>query len=202
MSITIKEGTPGDIVIPSFAVQMNDEEFFRFATQFSNIQIERDKDGNIFIMPPTGFESGSFESDAITELNIWNRKHKAGKTFSSQTGFVLPNSAMRAPDASWISDERIASIPIEEHSRFAHICPDFVLEIRSASDSLPGLKAKMEEYIENGARLGFLIDPMGGQAFVYRADGSVEQVAGLDEVLNGGDVLAGFELPLALFKTA
>lgn len=199
MSITIKEGVPGDIVIPS-SVRMSDAEFYEFAAGFPDIQIERDKHGNIFIMPPTSFDTGNFESEAIGELILWNRRTKAGMVFSSQTGFILPNNAMRGPDASWISSERVTKLPAEERKRFARICPDFVLEIRSTSESLSSLKKKMEEYIENGARLGFLIDPKDRQAFIYRADGSIETVQGFDGTLSGEPVLPGFSLPLSLFK--
>ena len=199
MSITIKEGVPGDIVIPS-SVRMSDDEFYEFAAGFPDIQIERDKHGNIFIMPPTSFDTGNFESEAIGELILWNRTTKAGMVFSSQTGFVLPNNAMRGPDASWISNERVAQLPQEERNRFARICPDFVLEIRSRSETLSSLRKKMEEYIENGARLGFLIDPPAQLAFVYHANGSVSHVQDFDGALSGEVVLPGFSLPLSLFK--
>lgn len=199
MSITIKEGMfPGDIEIPA-AARMSDEDFFRFAEGLQGVQIERDRHGNIFIMPPTSFDTGNFEIEAGAELALWNRQHQAGKVFSSQTGFILPNNAMRGPDASWISKDRVAQLPEEERKRFAHICPDFVLEIRSGSESLPSLKKKMEEYIENGARLGFLIDPKERQAFIYRAGGAVSHVQGLEGSLSGEDVLPGFSLPLSLF---
>jgi Uma2 family endonuclease len=200
MSIIIKKGpVPDDIHIPSLG-KMSDEEFFRFAASVPDIQIERDKEGNIFIMPPLFGDSANYESEALIELGIWNRSSRLGRIFSPSAGFILPNGAMRSPDAAWISNQRLAELPDGEFQRFMRVCPDFVIEIRSASDRLKTVQGKMEEYIENGARLGFLIDPKEQQAFIYRADGSVETVQGFDGALSGEPVLPGFSLPLSLFK--
>ena len=200
MSITIKKGMPWDIAIPS-PPQMSEEGFYELANALPDLLIERDKDGNIFIMPPVHFDTGGFESEAQTELGVWNRKMKAGKVFASNTGFVLPNGAMRSPDAAWISNERLATLPRAERKKFAHICPDFVIEIRSDFDNLQPVKDKMAEYMENGARLGFLIDPKGAQAFIYRPDSAVEHITGLEGALSGEPILPGFSLPLYLFKS-
>lgn len=178
---------------------MTEEQFFNFCAKNPDQPMERDKYGNILIMAPIHFDSGANESIAHGELYLWNRQSKLGKVFSPSTGFTLPNGAVRSPDAAWISTEQIAALPENEKQTFAHICPDFVLEIRSKSDPLKPLQEKMEEFIENGAKLGFLIDPYERQAFVYRGDGSVATVADFNAVLSGEDIMPGFELSLQLF---
>lgn len=123
--------------------------------------------------------------------------------FSSQAGFTLANGAVRCPDASWILIEKLRSLPAQEMEQFTHVCPDFVIEIRSKSESLAALlaalNAKMDEYIQNGVPLGFLIDSNELTAYLYRADGSIEKVAGMNAILTGEIVLSGFSLPLAKF---
>ena len=201
MEVVIRKGVQVDVGIPESFPQWGEDDFFHFATSLRDLRAERDKDGNIFIMPPTGLETGNFELQAGTELELWNRAHKLGKTYSSSAGFTLPNGAIRSPDAAWVSHARLAGLSAEDQKKFAHICPDFVIEICSESDRLEDVQAKMQEYIENGALLGFLIDPKEAQAFIYRADGSVEQIRGLDDELSGDAVLPGFVLPLSLFKS-
>lgn len=183
-----------------FGAGMSEDEFFQFCVQNPELNLERDAHGNILIMAPVKFEGGRFESRAIVALGKWNDETNLGEVFSSQTGFTLPNGAVRSPDASWISNEKLAALSEEEYERFAHICPEVVIEIRSKSDRLKTLQAKMEEYIENGAQLGFLIDPVAQSAAIYRADGPVEIFEGLDGVLSGEPVLPGFSLPLGRFK--
>lgn len=180
---------------------MSEDEFFQFCMQNPELNLERDAQGNILIMAPVKFDGGRQESRAIIALGKWNDETNLGEVFSSQTGFTLPNGAVRSPDASWISNEKLAALPKEEHDRFAHICPDVVIEIRSTSDRLKTLQAKMDEYIQNGAQLGFLIDPVTQSAAVYRADGSVETVEGFDARLSGEPVLPGFYLDLSRFRT-
>jgi Uma2 family endonuclease len=182
-----------------FPEEMSEEAFDEFCMQNPDLFLERDKHGNIVVEPPVSFDTGGYELEASGQLYIWNRKHRAGKVFSPSTGFTLPNGAVRSPDLSWISAERVAQLPKGERKKFARICPDFVMEIRSCSDRLPHLQEKMQEYIENGAQLGFLIDPIEQQAFIYRPDTSVAHIAGLEGSLSGEPVLPGFFLPLSLF---
>jgi Uma2 family endonuclease len=118
----------------------------------------------------------------------------------SSTGFYLPNGAMRAPDASWTSNERLSGFTEEQLEKFPYVCPEFVIEILSPSDSLKKTKAKMVEYIQNGALLGWLIDRKKKQVFIYRADGSEQHLTSFDELLSGEQVLPGFELNLSAFK--
>ncbi|MFQ5448409.1 MAG: Uma2 family endonuclease [Saprospiraceae bacterium] len=173
-----------------------DEMFYRFCQLNDDLKFERDKQGSIYVMEPAGAETGNFNADFIIDVGNWNRKTKKGYVFDSSAGFTLPNSAVRSPDVSWIPKEKWEALPSESRKRFAPICPDFVIEIRSESDSLQDLKAKMEEYMENGCRLGWLIDRDGQKVYIYRSGKPVETAYSLDVVLSGEDVLPGFELDL------
>ena len=198
MNVILTEGIPDGTRIV-FPQSMSDEAFDAFCAQNPDLFLERDRHGNILVEPPVHYDSGRYESDAHGELYAWNRRTRLGKVFSPSTGFDLPNGAIRSPDASWIANERIALLPASERKRFARICPDFVIEIRSRSDRMRALHEKMEEYIECGAQLGFLIDPLDRQAFVYRPGTVVRHLDGLDGVLSGEPVLTGFSLDLSLF---
>jgi Uma2 family endonuclease len=149
-------------------------------------------------MPPIGAISGNRESDLNGFVWLWNRQTKLGKVFSSSTIFTLPNGAKRSPDVAWIAKERWDALPLEEQEKFAKICPDFVIELRSRTDSLTQLQAKMEEYLANGVRLGWLIDPMSQQVAIYRPNQAVEIIS-LPTTLSGENVLPEFTLELPLF---
>jgi len=179
---------------------MTDDEFFEFASQMDEKRIERDKNGNILIMPPVGGNTGEFEANASFYLKQWALAN-GGRVFGSNTAFTLPNNAVRSPDAAWISDLRYNQVPKELQKKFPPICPDFVIEVRSASDSIKPIQEKMEEYMENGALLGFLIDPVQQKAWIYRQNGSRELVEGFSGNLSGENVMPGFELPLSAFKS-
>jgi Uma2 family endonuclease len=176
------------------------EDFFAFCQANRDFRIERDKDGNILIIAPTGSETGKYNTDILTELNLWNRTHKLGFVFDSSTGFRLPNGAVRSPDASWMQREKWEALTDQQRKEFAPLCPDFLVELRSESDSMERLKKKMQEYIANGCRLGWLIDRVAHHVFIYRADGSIGLVKSFDERVSGESVLPGFELPLSLLK--
>ena len=152
------------------------DDFFNFCRLNDELRIERDANGTIHIRTPKGFSEGVFNSELSADVGIWNRAERKGKMGSSNTGYTLPNGATRSPDVSWISNERFANISKEALKKFAPLCPDFVIEIRSPSDALPKLKAKMVEYMENGCRLGWLIDKASKQVFIYRKDGSITVV--------------------------
>lgn len=177
-------------------LDLDEEEFFLFCQDMQQVQVEREADGTIVIMEPTGAETGSFELEIGAEVRNWNRETQTGKAFGPQTGFTLPNKAVRSPDTAWVSLERWLALPLEERKRFARISPDFVVEIRSETDDLDRLKDKMAEYQANGVRLGWLIDPHQQQVFIYRADGSSTHVDNFQTPLSGEDVLVGFELRL------
>jgi len=184
------------IPIKSRYIDLSEEEFFHFCQEMSNFQVERESDGTIIIMEPTGSETSILNGEVITEVFNWNRAQKSGKAFDSSGGFTLPNKAVRSPDVSWIELKRWLALPKEDRKRFAHISPDFVIEVRSETDQIDILKAKMLEYQENGVRLGWLIDPVAQEIWIYRVDGSIDHVPSFDVPLSGEDVLEGFELRL------
>ena len=176
-----------------FPSSMTDEQFFEFCQMNRDLRIERNKYGEISIMPPTGSETGNRNFNVALQLGKWSEKDGTGICFDSSTGFKLSTGADRSPDASWIKLERWNSLSEEEQQRFAPICPDFVIELRSKSDNLKPLQEKMEEYMqEPGFRLGWLIDRKNRIVYVYRPQ-SVECLENPDTV-SGEDVLPGFVL--------
>ena len=182
------------------ADEMSEDEFFYFCQQNSNLRIEREADKKIVIMEPIGNESGHYESEVNYQLKDWTRKSEdvKGITFSSATGFTMPTGAVKSPDASWLPLDKWLQLPATDRKKFTHVCPEFVAEVRSESDNLEDLKAKMLEWIENGVCLGWLIDPKTQTSYIYRANGSMDIVVGFDKKLSGEDVLKGFELDLSL----
>ena len=187
------------IPLSSRYFNLSEEDFFSFCQEMSEYHIERKSDGTILIMEPSGSESGHFDMIIGSEVHNWTQKEKNGKAFGSSAGFTLPNKSVRSPDASWIELERWKSLPKEDRKKFAHISPDFVVEVRSESDRLEDLKEKMEEYIQNDVRLGWLIDPTEQKVWIYRADGSVEEISSFDIPLSGEDVLIGFQMRISDF---
>jgi Uma2 family endonuclease len=181
------------------AEKMSDAQFEAFCLQNKHLRIERDKHGNLIVMPPVHTSTGEKETTIQSFAFMWNLKTKLGKVFNSSTGFTLPNRAMRAADTAFVSYERWEALTEKQKKSFAPVCPDFVVEIRSDSDrSLPKLKEKMKEWIENGARLGWLFDTFEEKTYIYRANGSIEIVEGFDKTLSGEDVLPGFTFDLNL----
>lgn len=178
----------------------NDDQFFEFCQENKQYRIERDAKGTIYLMPPTGLETGDKNIHLGTDLNLWRRKNTNGKVGDSSTGYILPNGATRSPDASFISNERLSSLTPEQIKKFPPASPEFVAEIRSPSDSLLQLKEKMREYIENEVLLAWLFDMQNQHVYIYRADGSIELVKNFDGILSGEDVLPGFEFELKWMK--
>ena len=170
-----------------------DDEFFDFCQKHQDLQIETDKNGDLIIMPPTGGETGDKNSELNMQLRIWAKKDGTGKTFDSNTEFTLPSGAKKSPDATWILKERYYALTLEQREKFPPICPDFVIELRSKSDRLKPIQDKMAEYIENGVRLGWLIDPYKKQVHIYRKSGEIEILEN-PKTVSGEDVLEGFEL--------
>lgn len=177
-------------------LDLSEEEFFLFCQDLKDLHVEREADGTIVLMELTDSDGSNFNAEVTTEVGLWNRQRKQGKVFDSNGGFTLPNKAVRGPDTAWVSLERWLALPPEDRKRFAHISPDFVIEIRSETDDLDPLQAKMVEYQENGVRLGWLIDPQMQQVWIYRADGSTTHLDNFETPLSGEDVLEGFELRL------
>ncbi len=178
--------------------KFDDDFFFALCQANETARLERDSNGNIILMPPTGTETGRYNADLSGEIWSWNRRKKLGYVFDSSTGFKLPNSAVRSPDVSWVSQERWDAISKTDKQGFAPLCPDFVVEIRSKSDDLKELKEKMEEYRDNGCRLGWLIDRAGKQVFIYRENGSIEIKQGTTVNLSGEDILLDLTVQIDL----
>lgn len=184
-----------EIDFGKFLKPMNDDEFFEFCQRHKDLRIEMEKDGEIIIMPPTGSETGIKNFKLTTKFGNWVEKDGSGEGFDSSTGFVLPNGAKRSPDLSWMRLEKWNAIPAAKRKKFAPVCPDFVVELRSETDSLEKLQAKMEEYIENGASLGWLIDAGERRVYVYTPDKEVEILNNPTEI-SGEPLLKDFTLNL------
>ena len=188
--------SPLVLQIPS-SMQMTDEQFFDFCQMNRDLRIERNKFGELVIMPPTGSETGNREVNISGQLWVWSEQDGTGITFSSSTGFKLSTGAERSPDASWIKLERWNSLSLEQQRKFAPICPDFVVELKSPSDNLQTLKEKMEEYInEPGIQLGWLIDRKQHKVYIYRP-GLSEECLDNPASVSGESVLPGFILNMS-----
>ena len=181
--------------LPS-GLRMDDEQFFAFCQANTDYRIERDAQGEVDIMPPTGGETGRRNSDLITDLNLWARTQGGGIVFDSSTGFLLPNGAARSPDAAWVAKERLAALDPADKDRFLPLAPDFVAELASPSDDPDTLARKMQEYRANGVRLGWLILPDTRQVRIYRPGTLPVALEGPD-TLDGDEVLPGFRLNLS-----
>lgn len=178
-------------------LQMTDEQFFEFCQVNQELRIESNKFGELLIMPPTGSDSGNREARIIQQLMNWADEDSTGIAFSSSAGFTLSTGAKRSPDASWIKLERWNSLTEEQKQKFAPICPDFVVELRSPSDNLKPLQEKMEEYMkEPGLQLGWLIDRKNRRVYIYRPNQAVE-ILDNPETISGDPVLPGFILNLS-----
>ena len=161
-----------------------------------DLKLERTAKGELIVNPPTGWETGERNRSITGQLDRWYEENEdLGKAFDSSTGFILPNGATRSPDASWVSQARWDKLTGEQKGTFANICPDFVVELRSSSDRIEPLQDKMREYIDNGARLGWLFDPQHRRVEIYRSSKTVEVLENPSE-LSGEDVLPGFVLSL------
>jgi len=176
-------------------IDLTDEQFFQLCQNNRDLRFERTAKGEILIMPPTGGETSNRNIELAFQLQAWSRQNNLGKAFDSNGGFTLPNGAVRAPDASWVKRDRWEALSPEQKEKFAPLCPDFVVELLSSSDSLKKVREKMQEYLENGARLGWLIDPKNQQVEIYRPNQDVEILEN-PATMSGEDVLPGFVLSL------
>lgn len=176
-------------------LMMTDDQFYEFCQINRDLRIERSPKGELIVMPPTGGETGQQNSEINMQLRLWAKQDGTGAAFDSSSGFTLPNGAVRSPDAAWIKKSRLATLTAEQKKKFIPLCPDFVVELRSPNDSLSILQNKMHEYIENGAELGWLIDPMHKRVFIYRPQSPVEELKE-PETISGNSVLSGFTLDL------
>ena len=185
------------LILPkTIGLHVTQKQFAALAALNRDVKLERTAQGELIVNPPTGWETGERNRSLTGQLDRWYEENEdLGKAFDSSTGFILPNGATRSPDASWVSQERWDALTPEQLGTFANICPDFVIELRSSSDRVETLQAKMREYIDNGALLGWLIDPQHRRVEVYRPGLAVELLENPAE-LSGEEVLPGFLLNL------
>lgn len=177
--------------------RMDDDAFYDFCRLNEELKLEQNPDGTIVVMPSTGGKTGNRNLKIASRLDLWTESY-GGIGFDSSTAFKLPNGATRSPDAAWISDERWAALTDKRREKFPPLAPDFVVELMSASDPLPKAKEKMREYIDNGVQLGWLIDPVRQEVFIYRADGTISKHTDFEQPLTGETVLPGFAFDLRL----
>jgi Uma2 family endonuclease len=176
-------------------IEVSEQQFFELCQLNRDLRIERTSQGDLVIMPPTGGETGRMNFELTALFGRWVHADGSGVGFDSSTGFTLRNGATRSPDLAWVKRQRWEALTQEQRRGFAPLCPDFVLELRSPSDSLAYVQAKMREYLDNGAQLGWLIDPIEKKVYVYRPQAPVEC---LDDppTLSGDPVLPGFVIDL------
>ena len=179
------------LALPRF-VQLDDEQFYELCRFNRELRIERAAGGGLSIKPPAGGDTSRRNAAIVRQLANWAGRTGAGTCFDSSCGFVLPSGAIRSPDASWVLRERLDVLTQRQRSRFLPLCPDFVVELRSPTDSLRVLQDKMREYIDNGARHGWLIDPQGREVLVYRPNAPVERLRAPEHL--------SAEVPLAEFR--
>ena len=172
---------------------ITDEQFYQICVANRELKLERTAKGDLIIMPPTGGGTGKRNSDINLDLGLWNRQTQLGIVFDSSTCFKLPHGGDRSPDAAWIPLAKWESLTPEQQEKFLPICPDFIIELRSPSDSLKPLQDKMQEYIDNGSRLGWLINRQNRQVEIYR-QGREKEILENPTTLSGEDVLPGFVL--------
>jgi Uma2 family endonuclease len=195
MSTTLDISVSDPVVVhfePS-KLRMNDEEFFEFCQLNPELRIERTSEGDIIVMSPTGGKTGRRNAKLIVAFGGWAEKDGSGQFFDSSTEFILPNRAGRAPDLSWIKNERWLALTERQQEQFPPLCPDFVVELRSQTDRLTNLQAKMDEYLANGAQLGWLIDPLERKVHIYRP-GAAAEVLDDAKQISGEPLLKGFVL--------
>jgi Uma2 family endonuclease len=193
----VEEMTMMPVILSLDTVELTDEQFWRLCQQNRDWQLERSAKGELIVMPPVGGTSGNREADLITDLNLWNRQTRLGKVFSSSTIFKLPGGGDRSPDVAWVKLERWEALSEEQQEKFPPICPDFVIELRSRTDQLKPLQEKMQEYLNSGLLLGWLINPQDKQVEIYRLNQAVE-IVNFPIDLSGEEILPGFILKLPL----
>ena len=178
------------------SIRLTNEQFYRLCEDNPELRLELTAQGELIAMSPTGSKTGLRNAALIRQLGEWAKKDGRGVTFDSSAGFSLPNGAKRSPDASWMRKERWERLSNKEQEVFAPVCPDFVVELRSPRDRIETLQAKMSEYLDNGAQLGWLVDPIEKRLYVYRA-GEPTQCLEDPKSVEGGTMPRGFVLDLS-----
>lgn len=177
-------------------INLDADQFFDFCQINRDLRIERTAIGKVILMSPAGGETGSRNAELTYALRHWAKRNKLGVAFDSSTGFILPNGATRSPDSAWVLRERLTTLTPRQKKKFLPLCPDFVIELRSPTDEVDDLKDKMQEYIDNGARLGWLLIPETQEVYIYRPGASPEYLSNPTQI-SGESVAPGFVLELA-----
>jgi Uma2 family endonuclease len=177
------------------AIDLTDDQFYKLCRNNPDLKFERNAHGELIIMPPTGGETGRRNTNLIIDVGNWNRKMQLGQVFDSSTCFKLPNGADRSPDVSWIRQDRWDALTPEQKEKFPPICPDFVIELMSPSDTLKTVQTKMQEYLDNGLQLGWLLNRKDRQVEIYRPEQTIE-ILRSPISLSGEAILPGFILDL------
>lgn len=192
-TLTPKDTERDEALVLHLGLRMDADEFYDFCMRHEDLNLELSSEGDLIIVPPTGGKTGHRNSKLNLRFGLWAETDGTGLTFDSSSMFSLPNGAKRSPDLCWIKKERWDALSEREQERFSPICPDFVVELRSPSDSLKRLQGKMEEYAANGAQLGWLLDPSARKVYVYRPGAEVEVLEDPESV-SGEPLLRGFTL--------
>lgn len=179
---------------------MTDEEFLKFCLGNPDLRIERNSNLETVIRSPVTSKSGNHSGEIFRQLSNWAMVNNKGLAFDSSSGFTLPDRSVLSPDASWVSNEKWNNISEEDKDRFAPVCPEFVIEVRSKSDYLDDLKQKMKVWLKNGALLGWLIDPREKVSFIFRPGMPEKEIKGLNQKISGEGPIEGFKLDLSLLK--
>lgn len=182
-------------------VELTDDQLLELSSLNKDLRLERTAEGELVVLPPTGGETSERNSEINMQLRLFAKRNGSGVAFDSNGGFVLPNGATRSPDASWVKRERLAGLSAEQKKKFLPLCPDFVIELRSPSDPFPKVQAKIDEYLENGAILGWLVDPEERKVHVYQAEVPIRILDNPSE-LAGVPVLPSFQLDLGQVWTS
>ncbi|MCU0565420.1 MAG: Uma2 family endonuclease [Oculatellaceae cyanobacterium Prado106] len=177
-------------------VQLTHEQFYQLCMANRDVPMERSPKGELIIMSPVGGESGNQEAKLMTRVGVWNEETNLGYVFSSSTVFKLPGGGDRSPDVAWVRGDRWEALSQGDRERFPPLCPDFVIELRSRTDSLRSLQEKMQEYLHSGLQLGWLINPQDRQVEIYRPQSPVETLS-YPVTLSGEEILPGFSLPIS-----
>jgi Uma2 family endonuclease len=186
------------LTIDISTLHLTEAQFYALCRSNEALRFELTEQGELVVMAPVGGESGNREAGLNAKVWIWNEQTQLGQVFSSSTIFQLPSGAKRSPDVAWVAQARWLSLTPEQREKFPPIAPDFVIELRSKTDDLETLRAKMREYLDNGVRLCWLLNPQDQQVEIYQV-GSAAKTLGLPAQLSGEDVLPGFILNLSQF---
>lgn len=179
-------------------LRFTDDEFYEFCQQNNDLKFERTRNGDIIVMANTGGKTGIRNAEILVEIGLWNRQSRFGQVFDSSTAFRLLDTSVKSPDVAVVAQARWEDLTAEEQEKFPPVCPDFVVEIKSASDRLKEAQTKMQEWMENGCRLAWLIDPQTQIVYIYQAGKEVSEVNGFTQMLSGEEVLPGFAFDLNL----